>query len=65
MYHQHYYKLFCIDLSREPDLNIPQQITFTGKLEEDDGAKKKKNFIAENQQKVILSFSLDSLVVTE
>ena len=60
MYHQ----LFCIDLSREPDLNIPQQINFTGKLEEDDGAKK-KFFIAENQQKVILSFSLDSLVVTE
>ena len=60
MYHQ----LFCIDLSREPDLNIPQQINFTGKLEEDDGAKK-NFFIAENQQKVILSFSLDSLVVTE
>ena len=42
---------------------IPQQITFKWKLEEDNGAK--MLFIAEKQQKTILNFSLDSLIVTE
>ena len=44
-------------------MNIPQQINFTRKLVEDDGAA--MFFIAENQQKTILNFSLDSLFVTE
>ena len=43
--------------------NIPQQINFTGKLEEDNGAA--MFFIVEKQQKTILNFSLDSLTVTE
>ena len=43
--------------------NIPQQINFVEKLEEDDGAA--MFFIAEKQQKTILNFSLDSLIVTE
>ena len=29
-YHQNYYKLMCIDLSRETNTNIPQQINFIG-----------------------------------
>ena len=62
-YHQSYYKLIGIDLSRQSNINIPQQIYFTGKLEEDDGAI--MFFIAEKQQITILSFPLDSLIVTE
>ena len=37
-YHQNYYKLLGIDLSRKTNTSIPQQINFVGKLEEDDGA---------------------------
>ena len=37
-YHQNYYKLFGIDLLRQTNTSIPQQISFTGNLEEDDGA---------------------------
>ena len=33
-----YYKLVSIDLSRQTNSSIPQQINFIGKLEEDDGA---------------------------
>ena len=38
LYHQKYYKLMGIDLSRRTNTNISQQIYFTGKLEEDNGA---------------------------
>ena len=38
LYHQKYYKLVGIDLSRWTNINISQQIYFTGKLEEDNGA---------------------------
>ena len=62
-YHQNYCKCNGIDLSRQINMNIPQQINFTRKLVEDDGAA--MFFIAENQQKTILNFSLDSLFVTE
>ena len=61
--HQKYYKLIGIDLSRQTNTNIPQQINFIGKLKEDDGAT--MFFIAKNQQKTILNFSLDSLIVTK
>ena len=44
-------------------MTIPQQINFTGKLEEDDGAT--MFFIAEKQQETILNFTLASLIVTE
>ena len=44
-------------------MSIPQQINFTGKLEDDDGAT--MFFIAEKQQKIISNFSLNSLIVTE
>ena len=36
-YHQNYYKLAGIDLLRQGNMSIPQQINFTGKLQEDHG----------------------------
>ena len=48
-YHQNYYKLLGTNLSRKTNKNIPQQNYFTGKLEEDDGAK--MFFIAKKQQR--------------
>ena len=45
--HQNYYKLIGVDLSRQTNTIIPQQINFTGKLE-DDGAT--MFFIAQKQQ---------------
>ena len=47
---------------RQTNTNIPQQINFTEKLEEKDGAT--TFFIAKKQQKTIPIF-LDSLIVTE
>ena len=38
LYHQNYYKLIGIDLSRQINTSTPQQINFIGKLEEDNGA---------------------------
>ena len=62
LYYQKYYKLTGIDLSRQTNTNISQQINFIGKLEEDNGAT--MFFIAEKQQKTILNFFLDSLIGT-
>ena len=62
-YHQNYYKLIVIDLSRQTNMSIPQQINFTGKSGEVDGVT--MFFIAEKQQKAILNFSLDSLILIE
>ena len=36
--HQNYYKFIGIDLLWQTNMNIPKQIDFVGKLEEDDGA---------------------------
>ena len=63
MYHQNCYKLIGIELSRQTNASISQQINFTGKLEENDGTT--MFFIAEKQRKTILNFSLDSVIVTE
>ena len=63
LYHQNKYKLIGIDLSNQANTSIPQQINFTGKLEEDDGAT--MFFNAEKQQKHIFNFSLNSLNATE
>ena len=49
LHHQKYYKLIDIDLSRKTNMSIPQQITFVGKIEEDNDAT--MFFIAEKQQK--------------
>ena len=56
-YYQSFYKLNGLDLSRQTNATIPQQIYFTEKLEDDVGAT--MFFIAEKQQKTILNFSLD------
>ena len=61
LYHQNYYKL--IDSSRQTNKNIPQQINFVGKLEEDGGAA--MFFVAKEQQKTILNFSLNLLIISE
>ena len=61
--HQIYYKLIGTDLSRQTNTSVPQQINFVEKLEKDDGAT--MVFIAEKQQKAILNFSLDLLIVVE
>ena len=36
--HQNYFKLIGTDLSRQANTNVPQQVNFVGKLEEDFGA---------------------------
>ena len=63
LYHQKYFELISIDLSRQMNTNIPQQIKFVGKLEEENGATMR--FIAKEQQKTILNFSSNSLIITE
>ena len=63
LYHQRYFKVAGIHLSRQANVNICQQSSFVGKLEDDDDAT--MFFVSERQQKAILNFSLDSLIVTE
>ena len=53
MYHQNCYTLIGIDLSRQTNTSILQQINFKVKLEEDDGAI--IFFVIEKQQKTILN----------
>ena len=55
-YHHNCYKLIGINLSEQTNTTISQQINFTGKLEEDDGAT--ICFIDKKQQRN-LNFSLD------
>ena len=62
-YHENCYTLIVTDLSRQKNTSIPQQISFTGKLEENNEAT--MLFIAEKQEKTILNFSLDLLIVKE
>ena len=45
------------------NISISQHINFAGKFEEDDGAT--MLFIAEEQQKTVLNFSSNSLIVTK
>ena len=37
-YHQNYFKLIGIDLSRQANMSISRQTNFVGKLDKDDGA---------------------------
>ena len=62
-YYQKYYELIDIDLSRQINTSIHQKIDIVGKLEEDDGAT--MFVINEKQQNTIVTFSSDSLIVTE
>ena len=57
-YHQKYYKLIDIGLSRQTNTSIPKQINFIGKLDKHDSP-------AEKQQKTIVNISLDSLIAIE
>ena len=52
-YHQNYHRLIGIDLSRQTNTSIPQQINFTRKLKKDGGGT--MFFIAKKQQETILS----------
>ena len=63
LFHQNYYKLIGIGLSRQTNKRILQQINFTEIFQKNDGAT--MFFTDENQQKTILNFSLDLLIVTE
>ena len=49
-YHEKFYKLIGIDLSRQKNMSVPQQIDLTAKLEEDDGAI--TFFIGKNNKKL-------------
>ena len=62
-YHESYYQLIDIGLSKQTNTTIPQEVNFPRKLEENDGAT--MFFITEKHQKTILDFSLDSLIVTK
>ena len=63
LYHRNYYQLISIDLSRQINATIPEQINSEGKLEEGNGATMFSS--KKNNKKTILKFSLDSLIVTE
>ena len=63
LYHEKYNKVIGIDLSRQTNTNTPQQIDFVGKLGEDHGAT--NFFIDEKEQKTILNFFLDLIIITE
>ena len=63
LYHQNYYKLIGIDLSRQANTTIPQKINFAEKLDEDNGVT--MFFVSKKQQKTVPNFSLDSFIVTE
>ena len=49
-YHEKFYKRIGIDLSRQKNMSVPQQIDLTAKLEEDDGAI--TFFIGKNNKKL-------------
>ena len=53
-YHKKYYQLIGIGSSKQRNMNIPQQINLTEKLEEDNGAN--MFFFAAKQRKTILTF---------
>ena len=63
LYHQNYYKLVGVALSRQKNMSIPQQIKFVVKLEEDEGGV--MFLMLKSSKKKILNFSLNSLIVTE
>ena len=64
LYHQNYYKPVGIDISKQTNTSIPQEINFTGKWQQDDGGAT-MFFITEKQQETFINFSLDSLFVTK
>ena len=65
LYHQKYCQRIGIDLPKRTNTSVLQEINITRKLEKDDGVSVTMLFITEKQQKTILRFSLESLIVTE
>ena len=63
LYHQKNYKFIHTDLLRQTNTSITQQIDFVRKLQEVHGAT--MFFVSEKQQKTILNFSSDLLIITE
>ena len=61
LYHQNYYKLIGIDLSRQINMTIPQQVNFIGKLGQDNDTS--MFFVAEKQQETMLNFLLDYRII--
>ena len=62
-YFKDHYKLITIDLSKQIELENPdlkQQINFTGRLEENNGA---MFFITEKKEETTCDFSQNSVVV--
>ena len=55
MWYQNCYKFTGIDLSRQTNTRISQQINFVGKLEHENN--EAMLFMAEKQQKTVLNFS--------
>ena len=56
LYHQNYYKPVGIDISKQTNTSIPQEINFTGKWQQDDGGAT-MFFITEKQQEIFINFS--------
>ena len=55
------YRLIAIDLSKQTKLKDPQQISFIGKLEKDDGAT--MFFIIEKSEETTFKFSQNSVTI--
>ena len=59
-YYQNCFKRFSIDLAKQRNTTVPQQIKFTAKSGEDDSVK--MFFINESRRGYLFNFSLDSLI---
>ena len=55
------YKLIAIDLSKQTKLKDPQQISFIGKLDKNNGAK--MFFIIEKSEEITFNFSQNSATI--
>ena len=60
-YYKENYRLIAIDLSKQTKLKDPQQISFIGKLDKDNGAT--MFFIIEKSEEITLNFSQNSVTI--
>ena len=60
-YYKENYRLIAIDLSKQTKLEDPQQISFIGKLDKDNGAT--MFFIIEKSEETTLNFSQNSVTI--
>ena len=56
LYHQKCYKIIGIDLSRQTNTSIPQQINFVGKLEDDNATIYIAEKLKKNYSKLLFGF---------